>query len=56
MTRCIAMREGYAGKSVTFVRCGRKVKKGKSRFCRIHERAYREIILGVAMQTHLTHR
>lgn len=51
MTRCIAMREGYAGKSVTFVRCGRKVKKGKSRFCRIHERAYREIILGVVMAT-----
>jgi hypothetical protein len=50
--KCIAFRESYVNGSVTFVRCGErpKMKKGnrlERRFCHTHERAYREILLGI---------
>jgi hypothetical protein len=50
--RCIAFREAWIDKSVVFIPCGQKIKdngykNSKARFCRTHERAYREILLGI---------
>jgi hypothetical protein len=49
--RCIAMREGYVNGSVVYTRCGLKGKGGKGcRFCQMHKRFYREIIVGILME------
>ena len=50
--RCIAFKESWVDKSVVYIPCGLKLKNNgyknsKQRFCRTHERAYREIILGI---------
>jgi hypothetical protein len=54
MSRCIAYREEQVNGSMVYVPCGRRFsayrKKNKSRFCRQHEQAYREIILGILQQ------
>lgn len=51
--RCIAYREGTINGSIVYVPCGQKLKthgKAKARFCSTHERAYREILLGILNQ------
>lgn len=55
-TRCAAFRESFFDKSVVYVPCSAPVKaegkdgRSKRRFCITHERAYREILLGILMQ------
>jgi hypothetical protein len=51
--RCIAYREGTVNGAVVFVPCGQKPKvhgKARPRFCSTHEKAYREILLGILNQ------
>ena len=53
--RCIAFREGLINGSIVFVPCMEKVRKQKRenwtrRFCHTHERAYREILLGILQE------
>jgi hypothetical protein len=51
LRQCVAFLEEHASSASVYVRCGERTKTHKgSRFCRAHEQAYREIILGILMQ------
>lgn len=55
MNQCIAYRESHINGSVVYVPCGERLRrhvvkeqlKECGRFCRHHEQAYRELLLGI---------
>lgn len=46
---CSAYSERQLAESVVMTPCPRKARKGNNRFCREHERAYREILTGIIL-------